>query len=69
VIWSKRKITGVTPVIFCLMSEAGAALQAAALQNSAASTTSHALHKTVLMRAVTLLWLVRSFWHWLNKLS
>jgi hypothetical protein len=45
------------------VGQACATLVATTLDNSATSFASHALHKAVDARAVTLLWLVRSFWH------
>jgi hypothetical protein len=46
------------------MSQASAAFSAAPFEHSAASSARHTLHKTVLVGAVSLLGLVRSFWHW-----
>lgn len=54
-------VTGVTPVN--LVREAGTAFDAAALQNRAAGSAGHALHKTVLVGAMTFFWLIGSFWH------
>lgn len=45
------------------MSQACATLDATSLNDCAASSARHALHKAVDAGAVTLLWLVRSFWH------
>ena len=46
-----------------LGGQLGPALVAAAAQHGAAGFAGHPLHETVFMRAVALLWLVRSFWH------
>jgi len=43
--------------------QTSAALSPTSAQNCAAGTGGHTLHKTVHAGAVTLLWLVRSFWH------
>jgi hypothetical protein len=45
------------------MSEALAAFGPTAPQNILASFASHSLKKTVFFRAVTIFWLVGSFWH------
>jgi hypothetical protein len=48
-----------------LVRQTCAALVAAAVQYQPTGTGCHALHKTVLLSAVTLLGLVGSFWHWI----
>lgn len=59
-----RKIKNAPEGIFCkLGGQLGPALVAAAAQHGAAGFACHPLHETVFMRAVALLWLVRSFWH------
>jgi hypothetical protein len=45
------------------MREAGAALETTALQYGAACIRGHALNETVDAGAMTLLWLIGSFWH------
>jgi len=46
-----------------LVREAGAALVAAAFQNQAACTIFHTCREAVLVGAVALFGLIRSFWH------
>jgi hypothetical protein len=50
-----------------LVRQSSATLVAAALQNSAAGAGGHTLQETVFLSAMTLLWLVRTFWH--SKIS